>query len=993
MAHLVLSFLGAFQATRDENAVVGFESNKVRALLVYLAVNSDQSHSREKLAGFLWPGRPEQVARSNLRQALANLRQTLGDETATAPYLSINRESVQFNRKANVYLDVQAFTSLMTATERHLHRREEACYRCAEGMREAVSVYRGNFLEHFSVNDSSIFEEWVLITRERLHQLAMKAFLLLSVYHELRGEYENSLDYARRLVEFDPWREEAHQQIIRALIFCGQRSAALAHYKLCQQVLEEELGVEPSEDTQVLYKQIKAGITPQSYACQPSRLPLQLTPFLGREEEVAAVTGLIEGPACRLVTLTGPGGIGKTRLALKVAEGQVGSFRDGCFFVPLASLHSGESLATAIAEAIGLLIKRKQELREQLLQHLRDKETLLVLDNFEHLLTEDDESTRLIKELLETAPQISLMVTSRERLSLRVENVFAIDGLAYPRQEDQQDIEGYSAVQLFLQQRRQVVREFSLHGGEASAVGQICRMVEGNPLAIEMAAGVGRDLSCRMIAERLKHGLQALVTTMHDVPERHRSIRAVFEHSWGLLSKREQQCLQRLSVFEGSFQRDAAVQVAGADDALLTALVDKSLLAVDARRSYSMHELFRQFAGEQLRLTGEEEAARDDYLSWFLKLAEEAEPALYSAPHKATLEQLEKDHKNLRTALQWAIDSGKVEAAAGLAGFLSRFWGLRGYLSEGRMWLDKVLAFFDREQVQATSSARARVLLGAGALAWRQGDSGEAVDALEASLAISEALRDDVAARRTLRVLATAESSRGNDERAIALLQECLESDRRLGDREGMAYDYGSLADSAYFQGNCLQAKEFYEASLKIHRERKDDYSVGVCLNNLGEVARVLGDYQGSANYTKEAISIFRQLEIKQSLASAIMNLGELEALLGDETQALAHYCEALEMQQALNAWGDIAYVLPNFAALALKAHESNRATCLYAAADAQREAAQIPVTPAQLAEYQENMEILRKRLGEKDFSEAWEAGKSMAIEEVINFALRRNGP
>jgi predicted ATPase/DNA-binding SARP family transcriptional activator len=993
MARLALSFLGAFQASREGKAVVGFESNKVRALFIYLAIESDRPHSREELAGFLWPDRPDQVARTNLRQALANLRQTLGDEAGREPYLLVTRESVQLNSKAEVYMDVGRFTSLLATAKQHLHRREEACHRCAGWLREAASLYHGDFLEHFFVNDSSIYEEWVLLTRERLRNLALRAFLRLSIYYERRGGYEDSLHYARRLVELDPWREEAHQQIIRALALSGQRSAALAQYKICRQVLQEEFGVDPSEETQSLYKRIKAGANPASFVCQPSHLPIQLTPFLGREAEVDEVSGLIEGPSCRLATIVGLGGIGKTRLALKVAEGQVGAFLDGVIFLPLASLSSWEFLVPAVARAVGLTLKGQQDAREQLLHYLGEKEILLVLDNFEHLLSGGESGgAHLVADLLRAAPHLSLLVTSRQRLNLQAEYVFHLEGLPYPPLEQAAEIESYSAVQLFLRQVRQVRGEISLQGDEARAVAQICRMVEGIPLAIEMAAAEVRSDSCRHIAQELEGGLQALATMMEDIPDRHRSMQAVFDHSWRLLSVQEQGCLQHLSVFRGGALREAAVEVAGADGELLSKLVDKSLLRFDQSRRYNFHEQFRQYASQRLQEAGLEQEARDDHLAWCLAFTEQADRDLYTADiQKNALERLEGDHDNLRAGLEWAIESRNAEAAARLGGPLSRFWGLRGYLSEGRAWMDKVLALLEANRPGETPEY-ARVLLGAGALAWRQGDIAPAVARMEASLAISQALGDEAESRRTLRVIATVESSRGNDDRAIALLQECLERDRRLGDQEGMAYDFGSLADSAYFQGNYFQAKDFYEESLAIHRERKDDYSIAVCLNNLGEIARVLGDVQGSAIYIQEAISLFHQLDIKQSLAMAIMNLGELELLLGEVDQAQARFCEALKLQQALNAWGDIACILPDFATLALKAHKIERAARLYAAASSLREAAQISVTADQLAEYQANIEQLRQQLGEMAFKAAWEAGDGMTLEDVVGYALRMGG-
>jgi len=615
MARLSLSFLGTFQATKEGNAVVGFESNKVRGLLIYLAVESDHPHSREELAGILWPDRSDQAARSNLRQALANLHQTLGSEDTETPYLLITRETVQFNPKADVCLDLNAFTSLLASTNRHLHRQEEACHSCAVWLEDALSIYRGNFLEHFSINDSSIFEEWILLNRERLRNLTINALLRLGIYYERRGEYEKSLHFARKLLEIDPWREEAYRLIIRVLALGGQRSAALAQYKACCRLLEEELGVEPSEETQVLYKTIKTGANPPSFACQPSRLPVQLTPFFGREEELGEIAGLIEGPSCRLVTLTGPGGIGKTRMALEVAKGQVGTFLDGVFFVPLAPLRSAEALVPTIAEAVGFTFKGQQGAREQLLQYLSSKETLLVLDNFEHLLSrgETEDATRLLADLLRTAPQISLLVTSRVRLNLKAEYVFDLEGLPFPLTEDTVKMETFSAVQLFLQQAHQVDRGFSLQGDEASAVAQICRMVEGMPLAIEMAAGGVRTQSCRLIARELEQGLRTLVTTMRDVPKRHQSMRAVFDHSWGLLLPREQHCLQQLSVFRGGIRGEAAGQVAAADDGLLRELVDKSLLRFDQGHRYDLHELFRQYAGERLvEAGGMEQAPRND---------------------------------------------------------------------------------------------------------------------------------------------------------------------------------------------------------------------------------------------------------------------------------------------------------------------------------------------------------------------------------------------
>ena len=460
----------------------------------------------------------------------------------------------------------------------------------------------------------------------------------------------------------------------------------------------------------------------------------------------------------------------------------------------------GESLIAAIAEAAGLTFGGRQDPREQLVQSLRGKETLRLLDNFDHLLNNGakEDATRLLADLLQTAPKVSLLVTSRERLNMQAEYVFDLAGLPFPPDDEGNNIESYSAVQLFLQQARQVKRDVFLIGDEVKAVGQICRMVEGMPLAIEMAAAGVRSHSCREIVQALERGLQTLVTTMIDIPERHRSTQLVFDHSWCVLSPAEQDCLQRLSVFHGGIQEVAAAQVAAADEELLSGLVDKSLLRVDRVQRYSLHELFRHYASERLRQAGGIERARNDHLNWFLAFAEQAEPSLYAAQQEMALERLKSDHENLRAALRWAIESRNAQAAAQLGGVLSRFWGLVGYLSEGRIWMEKVLALFGEGQAALVSGAHAKALLGAGALAWRQGEFDLAIASMEESLVISQALGDEEEINRTLRVIATAESSRGNDDRAVSLLQECLEQGN------GGAIATASHTTSAAWQIQCI---------------------------------------------------------------------------------------------------------------------------------------------------------------------------------------------
>jgi len=371
---------------------------------------------------------------------------------------------------------------------------------------------------------------------------------------------------------------------------------------------------------------------------------------------------------------------------------------------------------------------------------------------------------------------------------------------------------------------------------------------------------------------------------------------------------------------------------------------------------------------------------------YFLAIAEQAFENLYTAQQQEWLARLESDHDNLRAALGWALENRNVELSARLGGALTRFWGLCGYLSEGRRWVEQVMTLF--QPVLPTAAVRAKVLLGAGMLAWRQNEFNQAITLMEESLAISRESRDAPEISRGLQSLATVESTRGNTTRAAALLEECLARDRENGNREGVAYDLGTLADIAYQQGNSTQARNYYEESLALHRERDDKNSIAICLNNLGEVARLQGDYLKSVALFEEALSLFRELGVKQSLAICLASLGELRLRSGDYERARVLYREALTLQHEVDATGDMVSTLPAFAASALKTGNLERATRLYAAAEALRAVVEVPISGAQSAEYKANIAVARDRLGEVTFETAWAEGRAMTIEQAITYAL-----
>jgi predicted ATPase/DNA-binding SARP family transcriptional activator len=938
--------------------VAGFESNNVRALLAYVAIESERPHNREKLAGLLWPNQPGVVARSNLRQTLANLRQAIGDEIAQPPFLNITRESIQFNIKANHWLDVTAFSTLLAASEKHLHRHADTCKRCAQWLHQAVELYRGNFLDNFYVSDSWTFEEWVLIKRESMRHMALNALARLTDFNDRLGSYEQAYRYAARQLEFDPWREEAHQQAMRALALSGQRSAALTQYETCRRVLAKELGVDPTNDTQELYEHIKTGKTligSNGSTFQPTNLPAQTTPFVGRETELVEIAELLENPSCRLVTFTGPGGIGKTRLAVQAAAEQVGTFTDGIFFVPLTTLKSTENCVTAIAEALNFTFSSQGNLKQQLINHLCQKEMLLVLDNFEHLLstspTERDGNDRavgLLAEILQQSPRISLLVTTRERLNLQSEWVYDLKGLSFPQSGKIGDIEHYDAVQLFVQRASQVNRQFSFKECEANAIVRICQLVEGMPLAIELAAAAVRARSCTTIAAEIESGIRTLVTTMHDIPEQHRSLWAVFEHSWCLLSQQERIILQRLSVFHGGFQEDAAACVAEATSPLLLALMEKSLLRKDEVERYDMHELVRLYAHEKLLEASQIEQTQMRHSAYYLNLAEQAEFQLNGVQQQIWIERLEREHDNIRTALRWSIEHDAGNTAARIGGAIWLFWWMHGHLSEGRGWLEQALLAGSRSEVPLTSAVRAKVLNGAGALAYQQGDYVG----------------------------------------ATALLEDCLTLRQDTGNTRVIANVLNSLGLVALEQGDHSRAKSLCEESLALFRQLGDEIGVDKLLNNLANLAFDQCDYTTANALYEESLMLSRKRGDKDGSALSLTNLG-WAALLQDNPERAASLCrEALVLCRALGNRPILAFDLEGLAGVAGTQGQAIRAARLFGAANALREAIHFPLTLSNKDYYERITASARTQLGETAFTTAWAEGSAMTLEEAIAYAL-----
>jgi predicted ATPase/DNA-binding SARP family transcriptional activator len=612
MSQLALYLLGPPRIELGDEPV-HISRRKAVALLAHLAVEGGL-HRRDSLAALIWPEYDRSSARADLRRTLSLLNRKLGKG-----WLVADRETAGLAPNADLWLDVEQFRRRFAECKAHPHKPDagDVCADCVPSLEEAVALYRDGFLSGFTLRDSLAFDEWQFFQTERLkNQLATILERLVRWYSE-HGDYDRAIAHARRRLERDVLSEAAHRELIKLYALAGQPAAALRQYQLCQETLAEELGVPPSQETTELYERIRAGKEvrrePEPESLIPHNLPAQPTPFLGREDELVELEELLADPNVRLITILGPGGVGKTRLGIAAAEEQLRGtaavdgerkprFPNGVFFVALAGLSSADQIVPAVAKALGFALYEGREPRQQLLDYLREKRALLVLDGFDLILggTHALQAVDLLTGLLSSAPGLQILVTSRGRLRLRQEQVYSVQGLAFPERETPR-AKAYAGVQLFLQSARRVQSHFELADDDATHLVRICQLVEGMPLAIELAAAWVNVLSLADIAGEVQRGLDFLETDWRDLPARHRSVRAVFETSWQRLDDAERHVFCQLSVFRGGFTRRAAEAVAGASLRVLVALADQSLLRYDPSGDrYQIHELLRQYGAGKI---------------------------------------------------------------------------------------------------------------------------------------------------------------------------------------------------------------------------------------------------------------------------------------------------------------------------------------------------------------------------------------------------------
>lgn len=798
---LRLEYLGGMQVTRDGEPLTGFVSAKAPALLCYLAVTG-RVQFRLVLAGLLWSDLSEKDACANLRKVLSNLRDLVPEHLIITPH------TVAFNRESEYWLDVEEF----------LRRTDKD----TESLTKAADLYRGDFLDGFYLRHAPAFEEWVLGQRERLRQTALRVFQALADHHAARGDNALAIQYTGHLLALDPWREEAHRQMMSLLARSGQRSAALSQYETCRRLLRKELGIEPTDKTTALYRRIRSMGLPRRH-----NLPLPVTSFIGRQAELARVAGGLADPGCRLLTILGPGGVGKTRLALQAAlqarDRPDDAFLDGIYFVSLQEVHSGTALVSAIAAAVGLPPGLHEEAHAELLRYLRGRDLLLVLDGFEHLVGE----ARLLSFLLQSTPGIKVLVTSRQRLNLAGEWLLELGGLPYAPLGQKEGVEASEAVQLFLQRARQAQPDLRLSAMDYQAITYLCELVEGLPLAIELAATWTRSMSCLEIAQAVESGAEALTAFAQDLPLRQRSLRASFEHSWKLLTPHEQQILRRLAVFRGGFTREAAEKVAGADMITLVALADKSLLHRDLAGRYSLHAALRLCANKMLsEMSVEWQEARARYVHYYLgEFMAQRETELRDGRQREAMARFREEFNNLQVAWRWAGTDGMAREIGRSLLPMALLIEMHGWWQEGKVAFGAAAEGLKAGLLaEEGAGPEERAVLGAvlavhGSFCVRVGDFATAKTHLQESLAILSSLqapgKEMVYLHLGLGLLAASE---GQSAEAEGHYRQALAVIRAAGDLLLTAFTLHYLGEIYADLGRAEEARQLLDETLALQR-------------------------------------------------------------------------------------------------------------------------------------------------------------------------------
>lgn len=738
----------------------------------------------------------------------------------------------------------------------------------------------------------------------------------------------------------------------------------------------------------------------------PTNLPRQMTSFIGRQREMEEVKRLLK--TTPLLTLLGIGGVGKTRLSVQVGADLLDHYKDGVWLVELAALTEPDLVTQAIASTLNAREEASRPLLQTLTESLRDKQLLLLLDNCEHLI---NACARVADTLLKSCPHLTILATSRGRLGISGEHAWRIPSLLAPAPEDtalvDQETIGqeaadpilrlleYDAPRLFVERARQQSQDFTLYSGNVASVAHLCRQLDGIPLAIELAAARTRSLSVEEINSKLDNRFRLLTGGSRAALPRQQTLRALIDWSYDLLNDQEKTLLACLSVFAGGLTPDAAEQVCAGEEIedwevvnILAGLVDKSLVAHEEQEGHTRYRLLetvRQYAAEKLQAHAGKQDVQRKHQDYYLTLAKEADAQLTGSQQAAWLDQLEKEHDNLCAALNWQANDSSLCLAASLW----RFWEIRGYFSEGREQLTRLMAQPGCEQA---TTEWADALRGVGALAWAQGDYRTAQDNYRQSLELSEKLGYQAGIARALSGVGDIAYAEQNAEAARALHLRCLQIQQENGDEHGMGITLNSLGNIAsHLQQDYENARHYFEDSLRLLNKCGDKRYAAMTLSNLSLIASRQGHDENARVLGTQCLAIYRQLGDKLRMAVELNNIAEAASRMGDYADARRMYAESLRLFQRLGGCQYIPYILENLSYLNAALEQWPQMVRLMGAAEAQREIVHVPLPPSDAQETEAQLAVARSHVGYTAFAAEWAAGRCLTLEEAIAYALQNS--
>ncbi len=962
-----------------------------------LSVPRHRMH-RERLADMLGLTDEPVAAATYLRTTIHRLRKILGQRAGGQGYVRLDGDLVSLAPSPDSpsdgdWLDALAFERAAAAA---LHRGDAAA------CRKALALYGGEFLP------DDLYDEWAVTRREELRQQYVAVLLRLAGLRERDGVLAEAARCLRGILALDPCHETAAQALMRVQLSAGLAPEAVRTYHRLAEALRRDLDMEPDAESETQYRTALA--SRKEAAARRSNLPTLLTSFLGRERELAALQRLFAdeadatgSPTCRLLTLTGAGGCGKTRLAIEFGHELRSAFADGLWMVELGGLTpnnepDADLVARQAAEAAGVRLDPGLSARQALAAALQSRRVLFILDNCEHMIPA---SAQFVVTVLQQCPDMRILATSREALGVIGETVWRLSSLSVPRARQGaalavHELSHYAGVHLLVERARLVAPGFALTLDNCRAVAAICSRLDGIPLAIELAAARLGQISPSALADRLHDRFLLLTAGNRAGLPRHRTLGAIMDWSYELLDDQEKALLRTLSVFAGGFTLEAVEAVCAGGtlktasiSELIARLASKSLLQIDDLPEpscrYRLLETVRYYAAQRLREQGEEMRARRDQLHWCLDLAERLLPRLDGRDRVLVLEQLEAEHDNLRSALEWSVREGNDwEAGLQLAGALWPFWSARSHWIEGRSWLSAALAW-----TGGTAAVRLRALHGLGHFAINQGDAAFTRSVYEEYLAIGRAVNNNSAIANALNGLANVARFQGDRETATALYTESLERYQTTGDTTNIARVLHNLALVAQEEGDYARAIRLNEQCLAHRRLLNERHHIGYTLLNQAVCTRLAGDSRRAAALLESVLVRFEELGDVAGSSAAHSELGRICCDNGEFAEAAAHLCASLEGYRALGERLSMAEVLQNWAVMTALCGNPGQAVRLLGAADSARAAIGHALPPGLQRVFEADITLARTLVGsDAVFAAKWAEGQSASLDEVVGEML-----